>query len=58
MSRDVRQATCLTNADAKCLTLLRDDFTRRLDNPQDLLNGPAIMLPRRRLPRGDRRWRG
>ena len=42
MSRDVCRATCF--ADAKCLTLLREDFVRRLGKPQDLLNGP----PRRR----------
>ena len=45
MSSDVRRAMCLANAYAKCLTLLQEDFTRRLGNPQDLLDGP----PARRL---------
>ena len=45
MSTDIRQATCIANVNAKCLTLLREDFTRRLGNPQDLLDVP----PARRL---------
>ena len=40
MSGDVRRATCVANADAKCLTLLREDFVWRLGNPQDLLDWP------------------
>ncbi|KAL9188431.1 hypothetical protein ACHAXT_006809 [Thalassiosira profunda] len=39
MSEDVRQATCIASTDAKCLTLMREDFVRMLGNLQDLLNG-------------------
>ena len=35
MSGDVRWATCLANADANCLTLLREGFIPRLGNQQD-----------------------
>ncbi len=38
MSEDVRQATCIASTDAKCLTLMREDFVRMLGNLQDLLN--------------------
>jgi len=37
MSEDVRQATCIASTDAKCLTLMREDFVRMLGNLQDLL---------------------
>ena len=45
MSEDVRRATCFAAADAKCLTVLREDFVRRLGNPQDLLDGPQRRPP-------------
>lgn len=45
MPGDVRRATCVVVADAKCLTLLREDFVRRLGNPQDLLDGPPRRPP-------------
>ena len=38
ISEDVRQATCIASTDAKCLTLMREDFVRMLGNLQDLLN--------------------
>lgn len=38
LSEDVRQATCIASTDAKCLTLMREDFVRMLGNLQDLLN--------------------
>lgn len=37
LSEDVRQATCIASTDAKCLTLMREDFVQMLGNLQDLL---------------------
>ncbi len=37
LSEDVRQATCIAATDAKCLTLMREDFVQMLGNLQDLL---------------------
>ena len=45
MSEDVRRATCVTAAAAKCLTVLREDFVRRLGDPQDLLDGQQRRPP-------------
>lgn len=42
MTEDVRQATCIASTDAKCLSLVREDFVRMLGSLQDLLSGTAV----------------